>query len=177
MDTRASGSSLRAERSTRSSSHRDPELLVDGDGGGRLPAARATASIRQLVYDYVSSPYTPYLTDEFTFTREWMRDTIGVIFDVRGPHAAVIEQLNMPPSFVILDRVVWGVSAILGKLEASGAVAGDAARVPRRRPAGHRPRRRRSRLVRVPPGPLTHNPRLRQDFRGTHLRNLDANED
>jgi hypothetical protein len=23
----------------------------------------------------------------------------------------------MPPSFVILDRVVWGVSAILGKLE------------------------------------------------------------
>jgi hypothetical protein len=26
----------------------------------------------------------------------------------------------MPPSFVILDRVVWGVSAILGKLEATG---------------------------------------------------------
>ena len=49
-----------------------------------------------------------------------MRDTLGVIFDVQGPHAAVIEQLNMPPSFVILDRVVWGVSAILGKLEATG---------------------------------------------------------
>jgi hypothetical protein len=47
-----------------------------------------------------------------------MRDTIGKIFDVQGPHAPVIEQLNMPPSFVILDRVVWGVSAILGKLEA-----------------------------------------------------------
>jgi len=30
----------------------------------------------------------------------------------------VIEQLNMPPSFVILDRVIWGVSAILGKLNA-----------------------------------------------------------
>jgi hypothetical protein len=49
-----------------------------------------------------------------------MRDTLGVIFDVQGPHAPVIEQLNMPPSFVILDRVVWGVSAILGKLEAHG---------------------------------------------------------
>ena len=36
------------------------------------------------------------------------------------PHAPVIEQLNLPPSFVILDRVVWGVSAILGKLEAHG---------------------------------------------------------
>ena len=73
-----------------------------------------------LVYDYVSSPYTPYLTDEFTFTRDWMRDTLGTIFDVQGPHSQVIEQLNLPPSFVILDRVVWGISAILGKLEASG---------------------------------------------------------
>ena len=26
----------------------------------------------------------------------------------------------MPASYVILDRVVWGVSAILGKLEAHG---------------------------------------------------------
>jgi hypothetical protein len=50
------------------------------------------------VFDYVSSPYVPYLTDEFTFTREWMRDTLGVIFDVQGPHQRVIEQLNMPPS-------------------------------------------------------------------------------
>ncbi|MFT6291471.1 MAG: putative unusual protein kinase regulating ubiquinone biosynthesis (AarF/ABC1/UbiB family) [Ilumatobacter sp.] len=98
---------------------RDPELLVSRmessgflrDGHGLNP---------QLVYDYVSSPYTPYLTDEFTFTRDWMRETLATILDVQGPHAAVIEQLNMPPSFVILDRVIWGVSAILGKLDATG---------------------------------------------------------
>ncbi len=83
-----------------------------------------------------------------------MRDTIAKIFDVQGPHAPVIEQLNMPPSFVILDRVVWGVSAILGKLEATGPVAAHAARVHRRRRARHRPRRRRSRLARrVTPSP------------------------
>ena len=35
----------------------------------------------------------------------------------RARTPTVIEKLNMPPSFVILDRVVWGVSAILGKLE------------------------------------------------------------
>jgi hypothetical protein len=68
------------------------------------------------VYDYVSTPYTPYLTDSFTFTREFVRDAMATIIDVKGPHADVIERLNMPPSFVILDRVVWGVSAILGKL-------------------------------------------------------------
>ena len=96
---------------------RDPELLVTRmEAAGFLRPGHGLDPA--LVYDYVSSPYTPYLTDEFTFTREWMRDTIGVIFDVQGPHGPVIEQLNMPPSFVILDRVVWGVSAILGKLEA-----------------------------------------------------------
>lgn len=98
---------------------RDPELLVNRmEHSGFLRSGHGLDP--QLVYDYVSSPYTPYLSDEFTFTREWMRDTLATIFDVQGPHGAVIEQLNMPPSFVILDRVIWGVSAILGKLEARG---------------------------------------------------------
>ncbi len=98
---------------------RDPDRLVAEMVASRfLPADHGLDA--ELVYSYVSSPYVPYVTDEFTFTREWMRDTIGTIFDVQGPHAEVIERLNMPPSFVILDRVVWGVSAILGKLEAHG---------------------------------------------------------
>jgi len=45
---------------------------------------------------------------------------LATIFDLAGPHADVIARLNMPASFVILDRVVWGVSAIMGKLEATG---------------------------------------------------------
>ncbi|MCU1394786.1 MAG: hypothetical protein JWM34_3214 [Ilumatobacteraceae bacterium] len=69
------------------------------------------------VFAYVSSPYVPYLTDTFTFTRQFMKDTLTTMIDLKGPHAPVIEKLNMPASFVILDRVVWGVSALLGKLE------------------------------------------------------------
>jgi hypothetical protein len=69
------------------------------------------------VYAYVSSPYVPYLTDSFTFTRQFMKDTLTKMIDLKGPHAPVIEKLNIPSSFVILDRVVWGVSAILGKLD------------------------------------------------------------
>lgn len=96
--------------------HRDPEELVAamervgflGEGHGLAP---------QQVYDYVSTPYIPYLTDTFTFTRQFVRDAMATIVDIKGPHAAVIEKLNMPPSFVILDRVVWGISAILGRLE------------------------------------------------------------
>ncbi len=99
--------------------HRDPQRLVAAmehvgflrEGHGLTPEA---------VYAYVSTPYLPYLDDRFTFTRTFVRDAMATIIDVRGPHASVIEQLNMPPSFVILDRVVWGVNAILGKLEVDG---------------------------------------------------------
>lgn len=99
--------------------HRDPELLVAAmEQSGFL--VRGHGLDAEHVFDYVSSPYVPYLTDEFTFTRQWMIDTIAKMFDVKGPHADVIACLNMPPSFVILDRVVWGANAILGKLEAHG---------------------------------------------------------
>jgi predicted unusual protein kinase regulating ubiquinone biosynthesis (AarF/ABC1/UbiB family) len=99
--------------------HRDPERLVTAmERAGFLGSGHGLDA--QRVYDYVSSPYQPYLSDEFTFSREWMRDTLARIFDLGGPHAEVISKLNMPPSFVILDRVVWGVSAILGRLGASG---------------------------------------------------------
>ena len=88
--------------------HRDPEQLVAAmEASGFLRAGHGLD--HELVFDYVSSPYQPYLTDEFTFSRQWMIDTIGTIFDVKGPHQRVIEALNMPATFVILDRVVWGV--------------------------------------------------------------------
>ena len=95
------------------------------------------------MYDYVSSPYRPYLVDEFTFTRDWMRETLARIFDINGPHAEVIAKLNMPASFVILDRVVWGVSAILGKLEVSGPWRDMLLEYRIGATAGHRARRRR----------------------------------
>ncbi len=39
---------------------------------------------------------------------------------MRGPYADVLKALDMPPSFAMLDRVVWGVSAVLGRLGATG---------------------------------------------------------
>ncbi|MAT06142.1 MAG: hypothetical protein CL424_13970 [Acidimicrobiaceae bacterium] len=98
---------------------RDPELVVAAmEESGFL--RRGHGIDPQVVFDYVSSPYRPYLVDEFRFSREWMIETLGRVIDVKGPHAKVIEALNMPASFVILDRVVWGVNAILGKLEVEG---------------------------------------------------------
>jgi predicted unusual protein kinase regulating ubiquinone biosynthesis (AarF/ABC1/UbiB family) len=95
---------------------RDPDALVAAmESVGFLRAGHGLSS--EAVFSYVSAPYLPYLTDEFRFTRAFVRDSLGTIVDLKGPHAPVIAQLNMPASFVILDRVVWGVNAILGKLE------------------------------------------------------------
>ncbi len=72
------------------------------------------------VFEYVGAPYAPYLEESFTFTRDFVRTTLGMMLDLKGPLADVIEQLNMPTSFVVLDRVVWGVSSLLGRLGCSG---------------------------------------------------------
>ncbi|MDQ3305801.1 MAG: AarF/ABC1/UbiB kinase family protein [Actinomycetota bacterium] len=74
----------------------------------------------EVVWDYVSNPYSPYLVEEFTFTQEWVADALHRALDLSGPAAEVVKRLDMPPSFVILDRVVWGMSALLGRLVASG---------------------------------------------------------
>ncbi len=98
---------------------RDPAVLVTAmEASGFLAPGHGLDP--QRVYDYVASPYVPYMTDTYTFTRRFVADTLGKILDIEGPYADVIRTLNMPPSFVILDRVVWGVSALLGKLNATG---------------------------------------------------------
>src|SRR6266550_4593680 len=69
----------------------------------------------QRVYDYVSSPYVPFQEEYFEYSREFVGRTIERALDIQGDFGDVIRKLNMPPSYVILDRVVWGVSALLGR--------------------------------------------------------------
>jgi len=70
------------------------------------------------VFECVSAPYRAYFDDEFTFTKRYTAEALEALMDLNGPYGDVIRYLNMPPSFVILDRVVWGVSALMGRLEA-----------------------------------------------------------
>jgi predicted unusual protein kinase regulating ubiquinone biosynthesis (AarF/ABC1/UbiB family) len=76
------------------------------------------------LWEYVSAPYRAYLTETFTFDRRYVADALETLMDLTGPYKHVIQALNMPPSFVILDRVVWGISALMGKLGASGPFRG-----------------------------------------------------
>lgn len=72
------------------------------------------------VWDYVAGPYLPFRSPTFTFTRAWVAETLARMADVGGDTAAVVRRLSLPAGFVVLNRVVWGVSALMGKLEASG---------------------------------------------------------
>jgi predicted unusual protein kinase regulating ubiquinone biosynthesis (AarF/ABC1/UbiB family) len=72
-----------------------------------------------LIFEYVSGPYEPFMVEEFTYTRGWTSQALQKLVDMQGRFGEVIRQLNMPTSYVILDRVVWGMSALLGRLEAT----------------------------------------------------------
>jgi predicted unusual protein kinase regulating ubiquinone biosynthesis (AarF/ABC1/UbiB family) len=90
------------------------EAMVDA---GFLAADHGLAPDR--VFACVSAPYRAYFDDEFTFTPAYTGDALRSLLDVRGPFADVLRALDMPPSFVLLDRLVWGVSAVLGQLGAT----------------------------------------------------------
>jgi predicted unusual protein kinase regulating ubiquinone biosynthesis (AarF/ABC1/UbiB family) len=103
------------------------DALLDRDAEGTTTAMTEAGFLApehgldpKMVWEYVSGPYVPFLDAEFTYYRGWTGDTLGRTVDINGPYADVIANLNMPPSFVILDRVVWGLSALLGRLGASG---------------------------------------------------------
>ena len=96
----------------------DPDRLVESmvDAGFLAPDHGCTAA---QVWSAVSAPYVPYFTDEFTFTPSFAADAMRSIADPTGPNRAVLRALNLPGSFVVLNRVLWGVSGLLGRLGAT----------------------------------------------------------
>ncbi|MDQ3107931.1 MAG: AarF/ABC1/UbiB kinase family protein [Actinomycetota bacterium] len=102
------------------------DCILDRDVGGAiqaavdagfLPADHGLDPIH--VFEYVSGPYEPFMVDEFTYTRDWTSKALQRVVDMQGEYGDVIRLLNMPTSYVILDRVVWGMSALLGRLDAT----------------------------------------------------------
>ena len=97
---------------------RDPEQLVARmetagfllDGHGLSP---------EQVWDSVSAPYEPYLHEEFTFSPSFAAEAMRTIVDPTGPNKAVLRALRLPRSFVILNRVLWGMGGVLSRLGAT----------------------------------------------------------
>ena len=101
----------------------DPQALVDAAVSARFLAADHGFD-PEFVFEYVRGPYEPFLTETFTYTRDWTGKALQTVVDVQGRYGELIKKLNMPTSYVILDRVVWGVSALLSRLEATNSWRG-----------------------------------------------------
>ncbi|MDQ6910620.1 MAG: AarF/ABC1/UbiB kinase family protein [Actinomycetota bacterium] len=97
----------------------NPQGVVDAlVGAGFLPPDHGIEPDR--IYEYCSAPYLPFQVDKFTYDPEFVARTLQKMLDLQGEYGDVIRLLNMPPSYVILDRVVWGMSALFGRMRASG---------------------------------------------------------
>ncbi|MGH3243249.1 MAG: ABC1 kinase family protein [Spirillospora sp.] len=57
----------------------------------------------------------PFVTETFEFSREWLRDMAARVTDLRPGN--VVRQLNLPPEYVIIHRVLSAGTGVLCQLE------------------------------------------------------------
>jgi hypothetical protein len=74
------------------------------------------------IVDYFGYFYEPVLKDrEWTFTIEYASKAVGRLFPVPGSEFPEIGSFgNMPPAFVIIQRINLGMTAVLAHLHATG---------------------------------------------------------
>ena len=72
------------------------------------------------VMDYFGHFYDFVQRDEVnTITPEYASETVRRFFDYGGDHAEILRSANIPPSFVIIQRINLGLYAIFGNLRAT----------------------------------------------------------
>ena len=85
---------------------------------GLLPAGHP-ASDEELL-DYFGHFYELVdATGPSTVTGAYASESVRRIFDASGPYAEIQKAANLPPAFVIIQRINLGLYAILGELEAT----------------------------------------------------------
>ena len=57
---------------------------------------------------------------EYTITAAYASETVRRFFDQRGPYGEIMKAVNLPPSFVIINRINLGLYALFGELNATG---------------------------------------------------------
>lgn len=72
------------------------------------------------VEDYFGHFYDFVLRDEVaTITSEYASETVRRFFDTGGPYGPIMKAANVPPAFVIIQRINLGLYAIFGQLHAA----------------------------------------------------------
>ncbi len=74
----------------------------------------------EMLMEYFGYFYHPVLEHRmFSYTREYAKEALKRTFDPNGPHTEMMKWFNLPPSFVVLNRIQWGLNAVLASLDAT----------------------------------------------------------
>jgi len=103
-------------------------LALAGEADAVLVGLREEGFVRSevqvdaaAVWDYVRPILEPVAGPSFTFSRGWLRTEATRIGDPRSPAAQLGRQLNLPPAYLLIHRVVVGTIGVLCQLGATGA--------------------------------------------------------
>jgi predicted unusual protein kinase regulating ubiquinone biosynthesis (AarF/ABC1/UbiB family) len=73
------------------------------------------------IVDYFGHFYEFIQNDgPYTITSAYASETVRRFFDQRGPYGDIMRATNLPPSFVIINRINLGLYALFGELDATG---------------------------------------------------------
>jgi len=100
-------------------------MALAGDAEATLAGLRAEGFVKpdvtvdaQAVLEYLQPILEPIRSDDFQFTRAWLRAEAARIANPRGPAYSLGRQLNLPASYVLIHRVTMGSMGVLCQLEA-----------------------------------------------------------
>jgi predicted unusual protein kinase regulating ubiquinone biosynthesis (AarF/ABC1/UbiB family) len=98
--------------------HDSHEFRKAVEGVGLIPAGAPFSDSE--IEDYFSHFYEMLLNDDVvTITPEWSSATISRFFDPNGPYSDIAKAANLPPAFVIIQRINLGLMAVLAQLGAT----------------------------------------------------------
>jgi predicted unusual protein kinase regulating ubiquinone biosynthesis (AarF/ABC1/UbiB family) len=102
-----------------------------GDVEGIVEALRDEDFIRdgveidaESLQAFIAPIAEPLIEDTFKFSREWLRAQAARVTDLRPTN--IVRQMNLPPSYVLIHRVVAAGTGVLCQLEAEGNFRAEA---------------------------------------------------
>ena len=118
MFTRERYASMRSIEEAMATRDRDTAILALRDAGF-LPRNAEVDEDR--VFAWFQLYTRPVVAEQpFTFTSAFAAEVIRSTTDPREPFSDVLRRLNLPPDYLLLNRIQWGLNSVLGQLEARG---------------------------------------------------------
>ncbi|WP_019354382.1 ABC1 kinase family protein [Streptomyces sp. AA1529] len=101
-------------------------MMLDGDADTAYALLRDEGFVKQeialepeAVREYLLPIVEPACVEEFTFSRDWMREQAARIADPRSAAHQLGRQLNLPPSYLLIHRVTLSTIGVLCQLGAT----------------------------------------------------------